>query len=333
MIETNPVIVRRWRGDGVESIHRGAWVLADTSGSVLAHAGEPEQLVFGRSATKSFQALPLIESGAVDAFDLPDQSIAGAVSSHSGEAQHVAAVSKTLAAIGLGVDALQCGPAAPFISGPTAEKQRIMHCCSAKHAGFLALSQHLNADPGDYLAPGGAVQMLVHQAVLEITGADPAMVTRATDGCSAPTFRLPLRAMATGIARIANPEMAMLAPSRVAACQRITGAAAAYPELVAGSVGRLCTDLIKVTNGRLFAKSGAAGVYFVGAVGANRGLAIKIDDASEQAREPAVLALLQRFDLLSTHEANQLAAWTNPEILNADELVVGHQEFTSAILG
>lgn len=333
MIETNPVVVRCWRGSGVESIHRGTWVLTDTSGTVIDHEGDPDQLIFGRSATKSFQALPLIESGAADAFGLPVQSIANAIASHSGEAQHVAAVTHTLALIGLDAGALRCGAMAPFLSGPDAEKRRILNCCSGKHAGFLAISQHLAAPPAAYLDPDGAVQTLIHQAVLDITGADPATVTQAIDGCSAPTFRLPLRATATGIARIANPELANLTPARSTACQRITTAAAKFPELVAGSTNRLCTDLMKVTKGRLFAKSGAEAVYFVGAVGSDRGLAMKVDDAANRALEPMVIALLQRFDLLSTNEAAQLSAWTNPNILNADDIVVGHRELTAAVLG
>lgn len=333
MIDTNPVVVRCWRGDGVESIHRGCWALADTSGAVIAHEGETDQLIFARSATKSFQALPLIESGAADAYELPVQSIAQAVSSHSGEAQHIATASHTLSLIGLNADALQCGASAPMFVGPKATQRRIFHCCSGKHAGFLAVSQHLGEQPVNYLDPAGAVQTLVHEAVLDITGADPTTVSRAIDDCSAPTFRLPLHALATGIARIANPEVAGLTPGRIAACQRITSAAAQFPELVAGSTNRLCTDLMKVTQGRLFAKSGAEAVYLVGAVGSDRGLAIKVDDAADRARDPMVIALLQRFDLLSADEAAQLSDWTNADIVNADSLVVGHRELTSAVIG
>lgn len=331
MIETNPVLVRCWRGDGVESLHRGTWVVTNTAGNVLHGAGDPHQLVFGRSSTKSFQALPLIESGAADAFKLPTESIAVALASHSGEPQHEAAVSRTLELIGLDADALQCGPQAPMGSATGAAGSRIDNNCSGKHAGFLAVSQHLGADPADYLNPAGQVQTLVRDALTQITGADPNTVTTAIDGCSAPTFRLPLQAMATGIARITNPELAGLPSLRTAACKQLTNAAAQFPELVAGSKDRICTDLIKASNGRLFAKIGAEGVYFVGVVGGNLGLAVKIDDGNMRAFSPLLTRLLRRFDLLSEAELLNLAAWSSDEITNWDGLVVGRFELSDAV--
>ena len=333
MIETNPVLARYWRGTNVESIHRGAWVLTDSSGQVLANAGDPSQGVFGRSATKSFQALPLIETGAADAFGLPPQSLALALASHSGEPQHEASVAKTLELIGLEPGALQCGTQAPFGSATGTQGHRITHNCSGKHAGFLAVSQHIGADPAMYLDPGGEVQTLVHQAVIEITGTEPATVTRAIDGCSAPTFRIPLQAQATGIARVANPEAAGLDGIRHDACRRFTDAAAQFPELVAGSTNRICSDLLKVSEGRLFAKIGAEGVYLVGVVGADRGLAIKIDDGNDRAFTPMLARLLQRFDLISDAEVTALGRWASDVITNWDGLEVGRVESTEAVTG
>ncbi len=333
MIETNPVLTRYWRGASVESIHRGAWVLTDSSATVLAGAGDPTQRVFGRSATKSFQALPLVESGAADAFHLPPQTLALALASHSGEPQHVASAAKTLELIGLGAEALQCGPQAPFGSAAGTQGRRITHNCSGKHAGFLAVSQHVGADPAKYLDPDGEVQMMVNQAVLEITGADPRAVSRAIDGCSAPTFRIPLQAQATGIARVANPETAGLDDHRRNACKRFTDAAAQFPELVAGSTNRICSDLLKVSKGRLFAKIGAEGVYLIGVVGCDRGLAIKIDDGNDRAFTPLIARLLQRFDLIEDSEVEALGKWASDVITNWDGLVVGRVELTEAVLG
>lgn len=331
MIESNPVLARYWRDDHVESIHRGAWVLVDSSGAILAGAGDPEQPIFGRSSTKSFQALPLIESGAADAFGLPVESIATAIASHSGEPQHDRVVSKTLELIGLDESVLQCGTQAPFASSHEDKATRVLHNCSGKHAGFLAVSQHLGADPADYLKPDGQVQTLVREAVIGITGADPATVSVAVDGCSAPTFRIPLRAMATGIARVANPDPEQLGTERADACERFVAAATEFPELVAGSVDRLCTDLLKVSKGRLFAKIGAEGVYFIGVVGADRGLALKIDDGGIRAFSPLLVRLLQQCDLISDNEVAELGKWASSTIQNWDGLVVGRVEMTDAV--
>lgn len=332
MYETNPVLVRCWRGKNVESLHRGAWVLTDSAGVVHSGASDPEQLTFGRSATKSFQALPLIETGAADAFGLPVESIALAVASHAGEPQHEAGVAKTLELIGLSANNLLCGPEAPFDSGPSSPTHRILNNCSGKHAGFLAVAQHLDTDPALYLEPSGVVQSLVRDAVLDISGADPDVMSQEIDGCSAPTFRFALQSLATGMARMANPQTAGLAPGRALACDRIVAAAATFPELVAGQ-NKLCTDLIRVTKGRLFAKIGAEAVYCIGVVGSDRGLAIKIDDGSIRSLTPLVVQLLRRLGFLTEDEASLLGPWPDTAIKNWDGLTVGHVELTSAVLG
>ena len=69
----NPVVVRVWRGDSVESVHRGAWCLVDSSGSVVAGAGHWDAPFFARSSIKSLQALPLFETGAVERFGFRDE--------------------------------------------------------------------------------------------------------------------------------------------------------------------------------------------------------------------------------------------------------------------
>ena len=93
----NPVLCRVWRGGAVESQHRGAWVMVDSSGAVLQGAGAIHAPVFARSSIKSLQALPLIESGAAEAFGLSDEELALCIASHSGEALHVERVRGMLA--------------------------------------------------------------------------------------------------------------------------------------------------------------------------------------------------------------------------------------------
>lgn len=322
--EKNPVMVRLWRGAAVESVHRGAWVLADPTGGVIESSAEPNQVVFGRSSTKSLQALPLIESGAADRYRLGAETLALALASHSGEVEHVNVARHTLAAIGLDEHALGCGPQAPRGSADGTPGTRIMNNCSGKHAGFLAVSQHLGLDPADYLDPHGRVQTLVAEAVSSMAGLAIEDLGVSVDGCGAPTFRLPLAALATAVARVTNP--AGLAPERVVACRRLTTAAAEHPTLVAGSFDRVCTDLIAATNGRLFAKIGAEAVYVVGEVGGDRALAVKIDDGAYRGMHPLLMSLLQRFDMLQPAELAELAVWASTERHNFDGAVIGRVE-------
>ena len=67
------------------------------------------------------------------------------------------------------------------------------------------------------------------------------------------------------------------------------------PEYVAGSE-RMCTDLMRVARGRIFAKVGAEGVYCAGVPGAELGIALKVEDGSARAVAPAILAILRQLD-------------------------------------
>ncbi len=336
MVEDNPVLVRLWRGDGVESIHRGAWVVTKSDGSVLHSVGDPTQPVYGRSATKSFQALPLIETGAADAFGLSPAAIATALASHSGEPRHIEVVADTLSRIGLGPDDLLCGPQRPFNAGLEAPADRVTNNCSGKHAGFLAVARHLGVNPSSYLDADGQVQQLVAAATAEICSIEggpaitPASMDGGRDGCSAPTFRLPLQNLATGIARVANPTG--LPDQRADACRRMTSAAAAHPDLVAGTHERLCTDLMRVTDGRLFAKIGAEAIYVIGAVDRDLGIAITIDDGAYRGFNELLIEILVRLELLSENERELLDSWGSTVRKNWDGLEIGRVELTTEAL-
>ena len=130
----------------------------DIDGNVIDAAGDPHQTIYPRSATKSLQALPLIESGAADHFGFDDRHLALAVASHSGQPRHVEVAADGLKRLGLDADALRCGPQRPADSATTAEANRITNNCSGKHVGFLAVAQHLGQDPATYLDPAGEAQ-------------------------------------------------------------------------------------------------------------------------------------------------------------------------------
>jgi len=326
----NPVLVRIRRGLEVESQHRGAWVLTDSNGRVLAGAGEFSRPVFVRSAVKSLQALPLLETGAAERFGFSDVEIALTLASHNAEKRQTEAVLGLLARLGLFESDLKCGVEPPRdgearqrLKAEGKQPTALHNNCSGKHAGFLALALHLGAPKEHYLDPAGPGQTLVRAAVLAMSGVEPDELTTAVDGCSAPTFRMPLTGLATAFARISNPSG--LQRARREACERMVAAVAAHPEMIAG-VHRICTDLARVTKGRIFPKVGGDAVYGIGVCGADRGLAIKIDDGSNRGLHPFVVALLAKFGFLSPAEQEALAPWRQETILNWAGLSVGRTE-------
>jgi L-asparaginase II len=302
----NPVLIEATRGGLVESRHRGAVAVSDPDGRLALALGDVDAPVFPRSAVKALQALPLIESGAADRFNLTDAEIALACSSHSGEEAHVETARGMLAKCGCGQEALECGVHWPLdavaaralaASGGTASA--LHNNCSGKHAGFICLSSAAGVTPKSYVTRDHFVQRQVRSALGEMTAARLDDSPWGIDGCAIPTYAIPLRALALGFARLGTG--AGLAPDRAAAAKRIRAACAAHPHLVAGT-GRFDTLIMTALGARAFVKTGAEGVYCAALPELGLGLAIKCDDGAGRAAEVAMAALIARFLPLNDRE-------------------------------
>jgi len=237
---------------------------------------------------------------------------------------------------GLGEHQLGCGPHAPL--DPHARQQlvregrsptRLHNNCSGKHTGFLHLAVACGDQLEGYLDPHCRSQQEVHAAVAEMAGV-PAPLEVGVDGCGAPTFVLPLRALARAFARLADP--VGLAAARAAACTRLIAVAGRAPELLAGP-RRFCTALLRELPGRAFCKNGAEGVYAValrpdparrlcpGGVG----IAIKVHDGHERGYQPVVVDLLAQLGAFGEPGAMPpaLREWHVQPIKNTRGAVVG----------
>ncbi len=306
-----PLAVEVTRGDVIESRHRASCAVMDSSGAVVESWGDIDQAVYPRSAIKAIQALPLIESGAAEAYHLVDGEIALACASHGGESFHVATVEAWLARIGLTESDFECGAHLPSYA-PAAEAllrhdhavTQVHNNCSGKHMGFLTTARHLGEPTKDYIQPDHPVQQRVMATIGALSGVDLARVPVAVDGCGIPTLALPLSGLATAMARFSDP--AGQPDDRGAAMKRIHQAIAARPEMVAGT-GRLCTAIIRETGGDVLAKTGAEGVFAAALPKLGLGVAIKVDDGAGRAAQVAVTNVLKHLGAIDDATAVRLA--------------------------
>src|SRR2546428_8684865 len=164
------------RGTVPESRQRVQVAVVDAGGLVVAQAGEPEYRTFWRSAAKPFQALPLVEDGAVDHFTLTRQDLALACASHSSEPGQVALVRDFLQRIGCSERELMCGPHRPLSENVAKDYEThgvrltaVYSNCSGKHTGMLALAKVHGWPTEFYARPEHPVQ----QRCLESVSQDP----------------------------------------------------------------------------------------------------------------------------------------------------------------
>ncbi len=328
----DPVLVEVTRGGRVESSHRGAAVVVDADGGTVFSLGAVDQAVYPRSAVKALQALPLIESGAADRFGLTDPEIAFACASHSGEAAHVAAATSMLGKAGRGVAALECGVHWPLdevsaraLAARGEAPSALHNNCSGKHSGFVCLACGMDLDPAGYIQPGHAAMREVTAALAAMTGERLDESNRATDGCSIPTYAIPLRSLALAFARFGSG--GGLAPQRAAAAARLRNAVMAHPFMIGGT-GRFGTSVMQALGTRAFVKSGAEGVYVAALPESGLGIAVKCDDGAGRAAEVATAALLARF---LPEAAETLARFRRPELRNWNGIAVGALRSAAAL--
>ena len=323
---SNPVIVEVTRGGIVESRHTGAYAVIGKKGRVIASAGDIDTPVFPRSAIKAFQCLPMIESGAADDYGFTAEELALACASHNGEADHVRAASSMLAKIGIGEAAYECGAHWPSDRRTTnamiraGEEPRDIHNnCSGKHAGMLALAKKLGAPFEGYTRVDHPVQRMIAKTISEICDVDADALPCGIDGCSVPTWAVPLRNMALGLARLLSGEG--LSAARQAAARRIVEAVQAHPFMVAGT-GRFCTKLMQAVP-RAFVKTGAEGVFCGGVPHAGLGVALKCDDGAHRASEAAMASVLAALDVWTQEERAALAGFAHSDLRNWRKLEIG----------
>lgn len=323
----NPLLVEVMRGGALESSHCGAVAVLDADGAVVARLGDIDRPVFPRSAVKVLQALPLVASGAADTLGLTDDELALACASHNGEEIHAQTAARMLAKAGLDAASLECGTHWPYLdtaSRALAAQGRAPNAlnnnCSGKHAGFLCLACALHGGVDlrqytrGYVSPEHPVMQEVTTALQASTGFDLANAPRGIDGCSIPTYAIPLRHLAHAFARVGTG--VGLSGGHAQAAKRLRAAVATAPFMVAGT-GRFDTRVMQQLGERVFCKVGAEGVFCAALPELGLGVAIKIDDGNNaRACEVVMAAVIEGFVALDDAAARLMRSLSDVTLTN-----------------
>ena len=338
----HPILAEALRGGVVESFHRGSLAIVDADGAVHTALGDIDRPVFPRSAVKVLQALPLVASGAADALGLSQEELALACASHGGEPHHAAAAASMLAKAGVDAGALECGAHWPYHEGSVREmaasgKQpaALHNNCSGKHAGFVCLGCQLAGGPDvatfvrGYVRPDHPVMREVTAALQAATGFDLGQTARGTDGCSIPTYAIPLRHLAHAFARVATG--VGLSPEHGQAARRLRQAVAHAPHMVAGT-GRFDSRVMAQLGQRVFCKVGAEGVYCAALPEVGLGVALKMDDGNTaRAAEVVMAAVVESQLALEGEDAALMRSLSRVALRNWNGLEVGALQAAQAL--
>ncbi len=304
-------MTRVLRGGMVESVHRGSIAVVDARGKLVAFAGDPATRSCLRSAAKPFQAIPLLEYGGREEYDLSAEEIALTCASHGGEPVHVSTAAALLRKGEFDEEDLLCAAHLPYDDKSAADLRAsgeppspLHNNCSGKHAGMLLTTQVMDAPTAGYIDAGHELQRLMHATIAEFAGLTPSDIPTAIDGCGVPAFFLSLHRTAYAYARLMEGAIERYAESSLT----VADAMMANPHYVAGNWS-MTTPLMAAFGGELLAKEGAEGFYAMAlapslcarltgplrlADDGALGIALKIEDGSmDRGRNPAILRLLE----------------------------------------
>jgi L-asparaginase II len=212
---------------------------------------------------------------------------------------------------------LRCGAHLPFneqaseaILRAGEAPSQLHNNCSGKHTAMLAFAKHIDADTANYEHKEHRIQKRILKCMADFAEMPEDAIAVAIDGCAAPNFAVPVRAMATSFVNLVRP--VKLHETIAAAATRATSAMMAYPELIGGT-SRLDTMLMQAAPGRIVSKVGADGVWCCGVLPNTQyptglGIALKVADGDDHRGRPVIaLSILKQLGMLHSEALPELS--------------------------
>jgi L-asparaginase II len=270
-----------------------------------------------RSCAKPFQLLPLFEIGVFSEEQpfqgLKPEDLALMMSSHGGQKIHTSRVAELLSLLGLTSSALRCGIHPPQDHETSCEllaQQKnptaLHHNCSGKHAAMLIACIKQGLDLNSYEDINHPLQQQILRLLAPIADLSPKDIAYGIDGCSLPSFVMPLKNLGLMYARLAWWQKS-LPKNQLSflsfAFEKIWASATAHPEYLAGD-HRFDTLLIKACDHTIFSKTGADGLQAISILPSPRfpyglGIIVKIADGDPKSliRPLVIKTILEHFGL------------------------------------
>ncbi|WP_227270845.1 asparaginase [Roseobacter weihaiensis] len=320
-----------WRCGVLESRHWGVAAVSNAQGEVIEGWGDISTITYPRSSMKPFQALPLIETGAADAYGLTPRHLALACASHRGEARHTELVYDWLKTLDCTPDGLACGPDYPNHIGTQhamiaagIQPDPVHHNCSGKHTGFLTVCRHCGHSIEGYKEPDHPTQRAYAETLEQFGVSVP---NWGVDGCTLPTPALSVGDAARIGARFVagkGGDQRRLATGRLLAAMR------AHPEYASGTAHPM-TEMVAATKGRVVFKGGAEAFLLAFLEQDGLAIAFKVADGNSRARMPALVAILKGLGILDEGEVTALADLARPKLRDSRGTVTGHVQAADAL--
>ena len=316
------------RGNFTESIHNIKCYLGSVNDETLYSTEDDNDIIYPRSAIKIFQGIPFATSKAIDLFNLNKKQVALSCSSHCGEKFHIKELKNWLEKTKLKPSDLKCGIHNPIDEKSSEEIFRanlksfqVHNNCAGKHLAMLSSCLVNNYPIENYLDFDHPHQNNIRNIFNKFTENKIIKNNYGIDGCNAPQYAFKIKNLVTALKNLFNSYDGNFEYSENV--KFIINSILDNP-LFIGGTKNLDSNLIKISNKKIFCKGGAEGVFLF--VHLKKGIfgILKVVDGNARALPSALYTLCKKFKILNKEELETFNSFNNLNLYNHAKVKVGH---------
>jgi L-asparaginase II len=317
-----------YRGSLVESCHDIKCYIASFKGERIFSTDNENDFIYPRSSIKIFQGIPFSESNAINLFNLNKKQIALSCSSHCGESFHLKELKNWLKKTNLKASDLKCGIHSPlnkksteklFLSGQ--KPYQLHNNCAGKHLAMLSGCLANNYNIKNYVDFNHPHQKKIRKIFYNFTEKKISKKNYSVDGCSAPQYSFKIKDIGIALGNLLKSYNGNFDYSDHT--KPMIESILKNPLYIGGSKN-LDTNLIKISNKKIFCKGGAEGVFLF--IDIKKGIfgVLKVKDGNERILPSAIYRLCKKFNILNKEELIRFKLWDSFNLYNHAKIKVGN---------
>lgn len=329
------ILIKEFRGNIIENVHRGSIAVVSSTGDTIAYLGDIEKQTFMRSASKPIQVLPTLLAGLHRRFNLTEENVAMFNSSHWGSNHHIFVLEEISRKTGIDPEDMIMKPCSSTSASALAKKltdqsrlhprdgiSKLQHCCSGKHFSLMLLQRELTGKTSGYEQKDSPVQRQIINFISMLSQTPTFKIGLGIDGCGVPVFALPLRSIAMSYAKLMDPfslsnELRETIDYNFSCIHK-------YPE----KINDYGTPSYYINqNPDLIMKDGSRGVICMAIKSMKLGIAVKLEDGWTDEFQGLIIAnILEQLKYEDTDLIEKLKNCYTTKLYNDCGIEVGHFE-------
>lgn len=317
-----------YRSKLVESVHEIKCYLGSIKGETIFSTNNEDDLIYPRSAIKIFQALSFSNSGAINNYNLNQKQIALSCASHCGESFHIRELESWLKKIKINASNLKCGIHNPFDKKSSdrllfsrKKPYQLHNNCAGKHLAMLSSCLVNNYSIKNYVNFNHPHQIKIREVFSKFTGNVIIKNNYGIDGCSAPQYAFSIKELKNALSNLFKSYHGNFEFSENI---KVMIESIIKNPLYIGGSKNLDSNLIKISNNKIFCKGGAEGVFLF--LHLKKGIfgILKVKDGNERVLPSAMYTLLKKFKIFNKEEIDKLKQWSKFYLYNHANVKIGN---------